>query len=356
MAKIALNAKMYNDAAADRLNLTQYLERLDPSSEGAVLNALGRQLKERGIITRSNYAKGIVASTVEDAFYRTEDNDVLFPEVIASGVREAYVSDVMLSALIGQYTTIAGNAYKTVYADDQPTKQGLKRVTEASELPKTKLVTRTQEVKIYKYGRAIEASYEVVRRMQIDLLALHVRRMAMQAAKDKVEEILTIIEDGDGNSNAAPVIKLTDLDSAATSKTITAKAWLAFLMEFEEFACNTIIASKDAFLQIMLTDIGSFTAAQALKLLSDGRTSGVAISAPQLPSGSLNLFWHDNLSQYEILGINNQYAIEQVFEAGSDVQEAARFITNQTQVLTISENSGYAKIFTPATKKLDLNQ
>jgi len=356
MAKIALDRRMYKEAAAQRLNLTQWLERLDPSPEGAVLNALGRQLKERGILTRSDFAKGIAASTVEEAFYRTEDNDVLFPEVLASGVREVYVTDPMLSSLIGQYTTIVGNSYKTVYADDQPTKQSLKRVTEASELPKTKLVTRTQEVKIYKYGRAIEASYEVVRRMQIDLLALHVRRMAMQAAKDKVSEILTVIEDGDGNSNAASVIKLTDMDSAATSKTLTAKAWLAFLMEFEEFAANTVVASKDAFLQIMLTDLGSFTAAQALKLLSEGRTSGIAVSAPQLPNGQINLFWHNDLTQYEILGINNQYAIEQVFEAGSDINEADRFITNQTQVLTISENSGYAKVFTEATKKLDLNQ
>lgn len=356
MAKIALDRKMYKEAAAQRLNLTQFLERLDPSPEGSVLNALGRQLKERGILTKSDFAKGIAASVVEEAFYRTEDNDVLFPEVIASGVREAYVSDVMLNALIGQYTTITGNAYKTVYADDQPTKQSLKRVTEASELPSTKLTLRTQEVQIYKYGRAIRASYEVLRRMQIDLLALHVRRMAMQAAKDKVSEILTVIKSGDGNDNAAPVIKLTDMDSTATSKKITAKAWLAWLMEFEEFACNTVIASKDAFLQIMLTDLGSFTAAQALTLLSQGKTGGIAVAAPQLPNGQVNLFWHDDLTQYEILGINNQYAIEQIFEAGSDIQEADRFITNQTNVLTISENSGYSKIFVEATKKLDLNQ
>ena len=145
----------------------------------------------------------------------------------------------MLPALIGQYTTINSNSYKTFYVDDQPTKQSKKRITEAAELPKCKLASRTQEVKIYKYGRAIEASYETIRRMQIDMLALHVRRIGMQAAKDKVEEIVTVIKDGDGNSNAAPILKLhDDLDSAATAGTLTAKGFLAFLMEFEEFHKN----------------------------------------------------------------------------------------------------------------------
>jgi len=353
MAKIALNYKMYNEAAANRQTFSQFLEKLDPSPEGSRLDAFERQLAEREIVLKSEFGKGITASIVEDAFYRTDDNDVLFPEFIARNVREAYASDVMLNALIGQYTTITGNSYKTVYADDQPESQSLKRITEASELPKTKLATRTQEVKIYKYGRAIEASYEVIRRMQVDLLALHVRRVGKQAAKDKVAEIIDVIINGDGNGNAAETIALTTLDSTATS--LTAKAWLGFLMEFEEFPCNAIVAAKDAFLQIMLTDIGSFTAAQALQLLSQGRTSGVTVKAPQLPTEEVKLFWNTNVSSGKILGINNQYAIEQVFEAGSDIQEATRFITNQTQVLTISENSGYSKIFNEATKILDLN-
>jgi len=356
MPKIVLNHKMYSEAFAKRETFSKYLEKLDPTPEGSKLDAFERQLKERGIFTKSIYDKGITASVMEDAFYRTEDNDVLFPELIARTVREAIMQDTMLPALIGQYTTITGNSYKSFYVDDQPTKQSKKRVTEASELPKCKLSSRTQEVKIYKYGRAIEASYEVIRRMQIDMLALHVRRIGMQAAKDKVEEIITVIKDGDGNNNAAPILRLNaDLDSGATAGTLTAKGFLAFLMEFEEFPCDTLIAAKDAFLQILLTSIGSFSAADVLKLLAAGAGKGVSLSVPQFPDGAIKLFWHKDVTSLNVHGINKQYAIEQVAEAGSDISEAARFILNQTQVLTVSENDGYSKLFKEATKTLNVN-
>ena len=357
MAKaIALNHKMYQDAASKRQSLSWLLEQLDPSPDGSTLDAFERQLKLRGIIPRTIFEKGIYASVMEDVFYRTEDNDVLFPEFIARNVREALVQDTVLPYLIGQYTTINSNSYKTFYVDDQPTKQSKKRITEASDLPKCKLTSRTQEVKFYKYGRAIEASYEVIRRMQIDMIALHVRRIAMQSAKDMVEEILVVIKDGDGNNNAAPVLGLkADLDSAATVGTLTAKGWLAWLMKFEEFPCDTVIAAKDAFLQILLTDLGALSATDVLRLLAQGTTTGIRVTAPQLPNKQVNLLWSDEVASLTALGISKQYAIEKVSEAGSDISEAARFILNQTQVLTMSENSGFSKIFKESTKILNIN-
>lgn len=353
MPEITLNRDMYLAAAAERLTFSQYLEKLDPTPEGEKLDAFQRQLKKQGIITKSIYEKGIYADPVE-AFYRTSESQVLFPEFIARQVREAYVQDTILPYLIGQNTIINGDTYRTFYVEDQPEAARKKRVTEAAELPKSKIVGKEQTVKIYKFGRAIEASYEVIRRMQIDMLALHVRRIALQAAKDKVEEIITVIQNGDGNNNAAPVLKLTALDNSATAGTLTAKGFLKFLMEFMPFPCNTLIGSKDAFVQLVLTNIPNLTTADVLRLLSAGATDGVTLSAPQLPNDTVRLFWHDSITGLKLLGINRQYAIEQVTEAGSDVSESDKFITRQTQVLTISENSGFSKMFVEATKVLDI--
>jgi len=354
MPPIKLNRDMYLAAAAERLTFSQYLEKLDPTPEGEKLDAFERQLKEQGIITKSLYEKGIYANHVE-AFYRTSESQVLFPEYIARQVREAIMQDTVLPYLIGQNTIITGDSYRTFYVEDQPEAQRKKRVTEASELPRAKIVGKEQTVKIYKFGRAIEASYEVIRRMQIDMLALHVRRIAIQAAKDKVEEVISVIKNGDGNNNAALVLALTSLDSSATAGTLTAKGFLAFLMEFEPFPCNTLIAAKDAFLQIVLTNIPNLNTADLLRLLAQGASTGISLNAPQLPSGQFRLFWNSTVDSLRVHGINNQYAIEQVTEAGSDIQESDRFITRQTQVLTISENSGYSKIFNEATKTLNIN-
>jgi hypothetical protein len=359
MPLLALNRKMYNEAHSQRMSFSRYLEIHAPAPEGSKMDAFQLQLKERDIVTRSDYARGIAANTIEEAFYRSRDNsdsDILFPEFIGRTVREVMTNDILLSRLIGQYTTITGNAYKTIYCEDEPAQATLKRVTEGADLPKAKIKTRTQEVKIWKYGRAIEASYEVIRRMQIDLLAKHIARFGRQAAKDKTEEVLTILKDGDGNNNAAPILRLrADMDPDATVGTLTAKGWINFLMQFEEFPADTLVCGKEAFMQMILTDLGSITAADVLKLMSQGATTGITLTIPQLPKNNMNLFWHENVDTNYIYGINTANSIEQVTEAGSDIQEADRFITNQTQVLTISENSGFSKMFKEGCKILNIN-
>jgi hypothetical protein len=42
--------------------------------------------------------------------------------------------------------------------------------------------------------------------------------------------------------------------------------------------------------------------------------------------------------------LNRESAIEEIFELGSTINEADRFIKNQTQIMTVSENSGFRKI------------
>ena len=53
-----------------------------------------------------------------------------------------------------------------------------------------------------------EASYEALRRMSIEVFNIHLQEIGVQAADNKVAEILSIIKDGDGNNNAATVIRL----------------------------------------------------------------------------------------------------------------------------------------------------
>jgi hypothetical protein len=169
-----------------------------------------------------------------------------------------------------------------------------------------------------------------------------------------VEEIITVIKDGDGNSNAAEVLNLTTLDTAASAGTLTAEGFLRFLMQFRPFACDTLIGSEDAFVQIVLANFPNLSTSDLLAMLAKGSTT-ISVRAPQLPSQTVNLFWDESVSGLNVHGICRPFAIEQVTEAGSDIQEAARFILNQTQVLTISENSGYSKIFKESTKTLNID-
>jgi len=362
MSKFALTRELYNQASVQEMTFSQLLEQLAPAPAGSKLTAFENQLKEHGIVTQSIPEKGIIASKVE-AFYRTEESKVLFPEFVATQLRESLSQMSILPYLLATTTTIDGNAYRTIYCDDSDAnKKATKkvRVTEASELPKSRLKTRENAVKIWKYGRAIEASYEVIRRMRIDLLSVHVRRIGEQAAQDEVVDVLDIIKNGDGNDNtAAAVLKAkADLDPAATSGKLSKAAWIRFLLRFYPYQCNTVVASEDGLLQV-LDILYPNDATQMMDFLLKGMAITARVELPQQLWTNVTLLYNPNVEKINnhvaLYGLDRRYAVEKVVEAGSDIQEADKFITNQTQVLTISETAGFARMFGEAAKILEID-
>jgi predicted P-loop ATPase/GTPase len=55
-----------------------------------------------------------------------------------------------------------------------------------------------------------------------------------------------------------------------------------------------------------------------------------------------------------LYGLNRESAIEEIFELGSTINEADRFIKNQTELMTISENSGFRKILKKSSATMTL--
>jgi len=361
VSKFILTRDLYNQAREKEITLSQLLEQLDPTPENSKLTSFERQLKTHNIVTQSIPEKGIIASKVE-AFYRTEESKVLFPEFIATQLRESLISNSILPYLLATTTTIDGNAYRTIYCDDDDkNKKAAKkvRVTEASDLPKSRLKTRENSLKIWKYGRQIEASYEVIRRMRIDLLSVHVRRIGEQAAQDEVVDVLDVIKNGDGNDNtSAPILKNKTLDSGATAGTLSKEAWLRFLLKFYPYQCNTVVASEDGLLQV-LDILYPNDATQMMDFLLKGMAITAKVELPQQLWTNVTLLYNPNVEKINnhvaLYGLDRRYAIEKVVESGSDIQEADKFITNQTQVLTISENAGFGKMFNEANKILEID-
>lgn len=361
MGKIVLTKDMYDQAKKEHVSLSQLLERLDPTSDGSKLTAFERQLKEHSIVTQSIAAKGIYASNVE-AFYRTDESKVLFPEFVATSLRESLIADSILPYLVAMTTPIDSNTYKTIYCKNTASNKKAaqrKRVTEASELPESKLVSAENATKIYKYGNQIKASYEVIRRMRLDMLQLHVRRIGQQAGHDEVLDVLDVIKDGDGNDNAATIYKNTTLDTNATSGTLSQNAFISFLLKFFPYRCNTLIANEAGLLQILSILFPASTASHMIALLVGGMALPARVEMPQGLFSEFILLYEPQIETVNahpaIYGLDKRFAVEKLLETGSDIQEAARFITNQTEVLTISENSGFDKILQEASAILEID-
>lgn len=345
----SLNRDMYREAHSQDMTLSMYLEQLDPTPEGSNLDAFERLMREASILTRNIPEKNIFSSKVE-AFYRTEQNKILFPEYVARTLVQAMVQYPVFQYLVAARTPIDSNVYKAGYLDldDANNKKAaqMRRVTEAADLPVAKMKLGETAINIYKYGRAIEASYEALRRMSIEVFNIHLQEIGVQAADNKIAEILSIIKDGDGNNNAATRYKAKDLDSSF-STTLTRTAWIKFLLKFYPRACNTIVSNEDGLLQILeVLYPASNTAAKMDELIANGLN--VAVKLPQNLVTNVTLLYSPHVEKIgdkvAIYGLNRESAIEEIVEVGSTISEVDKFIKNQTELLTVSENSGFRKI------------
>lgn len=352
MPKIALNnltSDLYREAHSKEMTLSMFLESQDPTPEGEKLDAFERLMKEAGIVTKNLPEKNLFSSKVE-AFYRTNENKILFPEYVARTLVQAMVQYPVFQYLVAARTMIDSNVYKAGYLDldDAKNKKAtqMRRVTEAADLPVAKLRLGETAINIYKYGRAIEASYEALRRMSIEVFNIHLQEIGVQAADNKIAEILSIIKDGDGNNNAATRYKAKDLDSSF-STTLTRTAWIKFLLKFYPRACNTIVSNEDGLLQILeVLYPASNTAAKMDELIANGLN--VAVKLPQNLVTNVTLLYSPHVEKIgdkvAIYGLNRESAIEEIVEVGSTISEVDKFIKNQTELLTVSENSGFRKI------------
>lgn len=344
-----LTSDLYRKAHSKEMTLSMFLESQDPTPEGEKLDAFERLMKEAGIVTKNLPEKNLFSSKVE-AFYRTNENKILFPEYVARTLVQAMVQYPVFQYLVAARTMIDSNVYKAGYLDldDAKNKKAtqMRRVTEAADLPIAKLKLGETAINIYKYGRAIEASYEALRRMSIEVFNIHLQEIGVQAADNKIAEILSIIKDGDGNNNAATRYKAKDLDSSF-STTLTRTAWIKFLLKFYPRACNTIVSNEDGLLQILeVLYPASNTAAKMDELIANGLN--VAVKLPQNLVTNVTLLYSPHVEKIgdkvAIYGLNRESAIEEIVEVGSTISEVDKFIKNQTELLTVSENSGFRKI------------
>lgn len=353
-----LNDSLYQKAHSKGITLSSYLEELDIAPEGSKLDAFERLMKEAGIATQAVPSSNVFSSKVE-AFYRTNENKVLFPEYVARTLVKSMNDFPLYQYLVATKTPIDSNVYKGSYLDmdDAKNKKGLemRRVTEAADLPVATLRLGSQAVTLYKYGRAVEASYEALRRMSLELFKRHIGRIAKSAANNKVSEILDVIINGDGNDNAAEKIKMKSLDSTATD--LTKEAWIKFLLKFYPNGANTVIANEDGLLQVLAVLYPEANLASKMdELIATGLD--VQTVLPQGLISTTTLLYSPEVEKIggkeAIIAFDRDNCIEELFEVGSTIQEADKFIKNQTNLLTISENSGFLKMFKDSAKVLTI--
>lgn len=380
--------EMHREALREGLPFSRYLEVADPSEKDDTLDAFSRQLQLAGIVARSDPAAGYWASEAK-VFHDSPLGRALFPEFFARQWRSVvhatpqqravilstdsalntwerpYIDNptvnwnnqlapaIPLSEVVAMVSPVSGTDFRSVYMTYDAEALRLYRIGESAEIPMASLTHGERTVTLHKYGRGMRASYEALRRMRIDQMAWWIRWMAIQSETDKVAAALDVMVNGDGNANtAATEYNLLTLDPAAIANDLTLLGWLTFRMKWESpYAMTTALMRVEEALQLITLNAG--TANLPLVGLN---LNGIGNNLTPINStgDGIRYGWTSEAPDGKIVGFDKRFALQMLTEIGGDITETERYITNQTQVMVMTEVNGFAVLDPAAAKILDL--
>lgn len=350
--------KLFSWLRNNGAGLTELLESIDPSNNYtgpmASLDAYQRQLAVAGIRTKTITEKGVFADKVERFFQsNVPGSQVLFPEFINRTMRQSRLAPDILPFILATTTGIpAGESYRTIYTTDSIEDRRLFRVEQTAEMPRTKLGVSDHLVRMYKYGRILEGSYEFFRRVTIDLFAIILARIAMQTNLDKASTAIDVALNGDGNGNPATNFNQSALDTGTTP---TFKAFLNFTLQFYPYQLTTLIGNASALTAFLTIQYPNINPLAVLGFLQGGGFGAQRVELPQPLYQNVQLIYLPDAPSNVLIGLDKNFAIEMIMENGSNLVETDRIIQRQVNDVAISEINGFAKIFPEATKTWTLN-
>lgn len=286
-------------------------------------------------------AAGVKTSDTIDKFLDAytsggmDANEWLFPAWMETTIKEAMYGQNIMPYVAPLEIVVDSNIVKSASLNllDENNKKNIKRarIAEGADIPVGKITIGSKAISLWKHGRGIEMTYEALRRIRIDLFQIHMNAIANDLAQQNLESAADVLLNGDGNDNAA-----AELGTTGTQGKISAEELVDFLMDYSvatNMAPTTLIAAPDVYKQIyhMVYDSS----------LVQGADNRVSFSMPQMDLSNIVVLRAD-VAKGSIVVFNSANTLVRYTENGSNIQENQRFIRNQTELMTFTENSGYA--------------
>jgi hypothetical protein len=312
----------------------------DPASREAILNREGERAAAEFL--SGDALEGTVRRPLED------DPTLRFVE---------FEPAVPLAEIISRTRPTNDINFRARYLT-QPTAEQIRlvRVAEAAEIPTAVITESERSVRLRKFGRAVRGSYEALRRLPLEDFAVWIRQLRLQVEVDQVGAAVDVMINGDGNAGTGAVVhNLTALDPATTANNLTVLAWLAFRMKFRNpYALTTVLAREAETLKVLNLNIGT------ANLLLIAANTPAPFQQNFTPinnrlAGGQRYGITDDAPAARIVGLDNRFGPERLVENGSEISEAERFITNQTELVTFTINEGYMVPDVNAAKLLRLD-
>ena len=356
--------KLVKQAAKFGLNMRDYLTLAVEPDDKLELNGYQRTLNALNLPVKDNFQDGVFLQAAGDTFQTHAGTRALFPEVIDDVLRFAVRQDQFESTepMIANSRTVTGAELLSTVVDDDSKQNDSFSVPEGARIPVRSIKTSESTVKMYKHGSGIRTTYEFGRRASLEILIPHVNRIARELEISKVRVATSILINGDGAYGAAPVVRQkadydTPVNASATAGELSWQHILYWLVQRAKAGTpiDTIAMNWDGYFQWIrlfakpTADAGNTPAENLASVGADVQTGLNVLNvikpviSSSVPAGKL-------------VGYTKGDTVEEIVEAGSNIQESERAISNQTVTSYKTENTGYHLVYGDTRSVYDFSQ
>jgi hypothetical protein len=346
---------LIHEAKGYGLNLRDFLTlAIDPSiSENkeryqdavGYLNGYEATLAYLNLPVRDDFANGIVLDAASDTFQTYAGTRALFPEVIDDMVRWKYKQDQLESTapMVSQSRSMSGTEMITTIVDDKGDDyQATRAVAELGRVPVRTIRTSETSVRMFKHGGGLRYSYEFSRRARLDLLTPYFVRMKRETEISKVALATSLLINGDGVNAPAGVVNQSAMDTGATAGRISRRAIVKWLLARAKAGTpvDTVVGNYDAYLEWLELFAAPVVAAGKTDA-EVASAQGVVLGGIPLLRATANFALSSNVPDGQLVGLSQGDTMEELVEAGSNIEESERSIANQSVTVVKTENAGY---------------
>lgn len=352
--------KLAQAAASFGLSVREYLIlSVEPETkDGVTLNGYERSLLALNLPVRNDYEHGVHLQAASDTFATYPGTRALFPQVIDDILRFSTRQDQFekVAPMLASSRVINGAEMLSTVVDTPDGALDSHSIAEGSRIPVRTIKTSEKVVKIFKHGSAIRTTYEFSRRASLDLLIPYANRIARELELSKVKEATAVLVNGDGAYGAAPEVNQSSFNTAtgvtATNNTISWVHILAWLVSRAKTGTpiDTAVMNWDGYLQWMMLFAKQVEVANGVSVRPADNMVAAGVQASLAPRGinlALNItpVISSTAPANKIVGYSVGDTLEELVEAGSQIQETERSIQNQTMMMVRTENTGYRLVF-----------
>jgi hypothetical protein len=312
---------------------------------------------------RNDLVEGVVLQASSETFQTYPGTRALFPEVVDDMLRWKDRQEMIetTDAMISQSRTIAGSELISTVMEPDADERASFTVPELANIPVRTIRSSQTTVGMFKHGSAYRTSYEFNRRASLDILTPFAARVARQLEISKVGAATSVLINGDGVNDAAPVVTLGSFGASFTDgKTLknNYQALAKFIMSRAKTGnpVDTLTGNFDTFIELWLMSAPTNQSGSTTDIEKLGAAGGPSLALPILGNGLVNFTFSSGMPDDMLMAYSKGETLEELVEAGASISENERSITNQSVVYVRTETTGYKLAFGDTRTMLDCSQ